>query len=74
MPKKDFTTLAVGEKVVRGEIRVCPKCGKNGIAMEYPSMTFYTHTETVNFSADSVEISDETCQIRKENPKSAESK
>jgi hypothetical protein len=39
----DFTVLAVGTKAEGGVVRVCPKCGRNGLHVDMDGHGFYTH-------------------------------
>jgi hypothetical protein len=65
MVAKDYTVLPVGTKIERGEIRVCPICGKNGIAINIGGEVFYTHTYTITENAQGeIAFGDETCSAR----------
>jgi hypothetical protein len=39
----DFTVLRVGTKAEGGVVRVCPKCGRNGLHVDMDGHDFYTH-------------------------------
>jgi len=73
---KDYTKMALGTKIDRGEIRLCP-CGTHALYTETNGMAFYTHNQYVG-----VELEDANpvplvgwveCPNSK-NPKSAEPK
>jgi len=56
MLAKDYTVLPVGMKTNKGEIQVCPICGKNGIEV------FYTRANTITENVQGeIELGDETC-------------
>lgn len=43
MPFYDYHFLPVGHVLKEGEIKVCPHCGKPGLAEQVNGMDFYTH-------------------------------
>ena len=58
----DYTVLPAGMKIDKGEIDVCPICGKNGIATKIGGEVFYTHTNTITENVHGrIEFGDETC-------------
>jgi hypothetical protein len=75
MPTTDFTGLDVGTTVVGGVIEVCPKCGKNGVAMKQRGGMLYKHAETtsVNSATGQSEITVKGCPVPEDNPRSAKS-
>jgi len=62
MLAKDYTVLPVGMKTDKGEIQVCPICGKNGVEVKIGGEVFYTHANTITENAQGeLEFGDETC-------------
>ncbi len=41
----DYTKFPIGQKVDRGEIQICPHCGRRGVAETVNGMTFFTHSQ-----------------------------
>jgi hypothetical protein len=84
MKVTDFTRLPIGTAVARGEVAVCPYCGKNGVKTKTNDIEYYTHEERVGFDSNGLLIvgwsacpTDEQVYEslrKKENPQSAESK
>jgi hypothetical protein len=50
---RDFTRLPLGTNLGSGEIKVCEHCGRFGIAEVESGKTFFTHSETVGYDAES---------------------
>jgi hypothetical protein len=71
----NYAILPIGEKLDKGDIQVCPHCGKHGLATEICGKTFYTHRYGIFPCVGGTgEIIDETCpaSFPKESPESAE--
>jgi hypothetical protein len=50
---KDYSAMAIGTKIDRGEIQICPTCGKNALVTKNETknggtMTSYCHAEKVS--------------------------
>jgi hypothetical protein len=62
----DYRVLPIGTKIDRGEIQVCPRCGKTGLRTENENMIIYTHVEGTAISTDgSPEMFDQVCYQNK---------
>lgn len=46
----DYSVLPVGLSLDGGEIKVCPHCGKNGLAEEVNKSMFFTHRQEVGWN------------------------
>jgi hypothetical protein len=51
MLSKDYTRLPLGATIDGGEIKLCPLCGKLGLAVERPESgkVHYTHSQSLEF-------------------------
>lgn len=66
MLAKDYTILSVGMNTNKGEIQLCPICGKNGVEVKIGGEVFYTHAITITEKAPGeIEFGDETCSSAK---------
>lgn len=51
MPKgKDYTVMPLGARIDDGEIKVCPECGRRGLAVDDLDVhkTYYTHVQAIS--------------------------
>jgi hypothetical protein len=64
----DYTLLAIGTKIDRGEILICPDCGRPGLAEEIYGKTYFTHSQSAGVNNDGdIEMASDECP--KETPK-----
>ena len=59
----DYTRLPIGTKIEDGEIGVCPKCGKRGLARKDVAVkkVYYSHADTFGFFGDEPDARFEFC-------------
>lgn len=71
MLRADFTDLPIGMKVGKGEIQVCPYCGRTGLAETVEGRTWYTHRQVTELNSEGIQcLVWEQCPVRK-TPESA---
>ena len=65
----DYTQMAAGTKIGRGEIKICPRCGRLGLAKEINDVVFVTHSEwAAPNSKGEIEAGEDECVIRPDSP------
>ena len=72
MEKRAYTNLPLGTKVERGEIQICPHCGRRGIAENDQGAIYYIHAESLGRNAQgNMEFKWESCPAQRKNAQSA---
>jgi hypothetical protein len=64
MKVNDYTQLPLGTQLEGGEIRICPQCGKAGLAQDSPGKVSFTHSETCDFDEQSEPVMDWVTHIQ----------
>jgi hypothetical protein len=70
--KTDYTQMTAGTKVDRGEIQICPSCGRLGLTKEINEVIFVTHSAwlTPNGKGE-LEGGEDECIIQPSKPEEA---